>query len=244
MQARKPTESGSLVVEIGADPSVLIVVFTGAMGVWGSRRNFDFTQATDRLNYSRILCRDPYRIWYHDGLDEEHHGIRAFVERVGEHIEALGPKAMMFIGNSVGGYAALLFGHLLRADSVHAFAPQTCLQPDYVRRHRRLDTAEKVDAYDRLWASRHAEWEWFDLNEVLEEHNGRTSYFVYHCADSEPDRHAAQWISGREGVSVHSYPCDGHSVARHLAREKLLLKILRPDLKDVAAVLTDEGKLQ
>jgi hypothetical protein len=244
MQAQKPTESGSLVVEIGADPSVLIVVFSGAKGVWGSRRNFDFAQATDRLNYSRILCRDPHHLWYHEGIDEEHCGIRAFVEYVGEHIEALEPKAMMFIGNSVGGYAALLFGHLLCADSVHAFAPQTCLQPDYVRRHRRLDSPEKLDAYDRLWASRHAEWDWFDLNEVLEEHNGRTTYFVHHCADSEPDRHAAEWIAGRRGVSLHGYPCDGHSVARHIARQKLLLKILRPDLKEVVAALTDEGKLQ
>jgi len=151
---------------------------------------------------------------------------------------------MMFIGNSVGGYAAILFGHLLGADSVHAFAPQTCLQPDYVKQHRRLDSPEKLEAYDRLWSSQHAQWQWFDLNAVLSEYNGRTTYFVHHCADSGPDRHAAEWIAGREGVRVHNYPCDGHSVARHIAKNKLLLKILRPDLKEVLAALSDERNIQ
>jgi hypothetical protein len=244
MLTQEPTESGSLVVEVGADPSVLIVVFSGAKGVWGSRRNFDFAQATDRLNYSRILCRDPYQIWYHEGLDEERHDVVSFADCLREYIEALDPKAMMFIGNSVGGYAAILFGHMLCADSVHAFAPQTCLQPDYVKRHRRLDSPEKRDAYDRLWSSQRAQWEWFDLSDVLAEYNGRTTYFIHHCADSAPDRHAAQWIASREGVRVHDYPCDGHSVARHIARNKLLLKILRPDLKEVVAALSDERNLQ
>jgi hypothetical protein len=238
MQPQEPTESGSLVVELGADPTVLIVVFSGAKG------GFDFAQATNRLNYSRILCQDPYRIWYHEGLDEQRHNIRAFAGCLREHIEALDPKAMVFIGNSVGGYAAILFGHLLCADSVHAFAPQTCLQPDYVKQHRRLDSPLKAAAYERLWSSQHAEWDWFDLNDVLADYNGRTIYFVHHCADSVPDRHAAQWIAAREGVSVRDYPCDRHNVARHIVKNRLLLKILRPDLREVVAALSDERNLQ
>src|SRR4029453_3878336 len=113
------------------------------------------------------------------------------------------------------GYAAILFGHLLGADSVHAFAPQTCLQPDYVKRHRRLHKTEKRAAHERPWASRHAEWDWFDLNDVLAEHNGRTTYFVHHCADSEPDRHAAEWIAGGKGVKGHGYPWARKSLPRH-----------------------------
>jgi hypothetical protein len=243
MHEREPEVNESLVAEVGSDPSVLIVVFSGARGHWGSRRH-DFVETTGALHYSRILCRDPNRLWYHEGIDDERADIRALLDSMREHIDALAPQAKLFIGNSVGGYAALLFGHFLGADSVHAFAPQTCLLPDYVRRHRDLDTPEKADAYDRLWASRAAEWEWFDLNTVLEEHNGRSTYFVHYCADSEPDRHAARWIAGRDGVRLCTYPCAGHGVVRYIAKEQLLLKILRPDINEVVAALTREGKLQ
>jgi hypothetical protein len=237
------SRSINFLAEKGTNPSVLIAVFSGARGHWGSRR-FEFSGTTDSLNYSRILCRDPFGVWYHDGLGEELPGIRRLVECMREHIERLSPQTMLFVGNSVGGYAAILFGHLLAADAVHAFAPQTCLLPDYVKKNRRLDRPEKVDAYDRLWASREAEWDWFDLNAVLERHNGRTNYFIHHCEDSESDRAAAAWVASRRGVRTCTYPCDGHGVARYIARERLLYGILRPDLEEVVAFLSHEGKLQ
>ncbi len=46
---------------------------------------------------------------------------------------------------------------------VHAFSPQTCLKPNYVKRHRRLDQQWKADAYERLWASPDAAPDLFDL---------------------------------------------------------------------------------
>jgi pimeloyl-ACP methyl ester carboxylesterase len=245
----RPAESAEkggtpdFLAEKGSNPSILIAVFSGARGFWGSRR-FEFAHTTDSLNYSRILCRDPYGVWYHDGIGGEVQGIRRLVDCMRDHIEKLAPETMLFVGNSVGGYAAMLFGHLLGADAVHAFAPQTCLLPDYVKKHRRLDRQEKVEAYDRLWASREAEWDWFDLNAVLEHHNGRTTYFVHHCEDSESDRSAAAWVAEREGVMTCTYPCGGHGVARHIAKERLLYNILRPDLEEVVAFLSNKGKLQ
>jgi len=229
----------NLVVERGADPSVLVVVFSGARGQWGARP-FDFLDTTNSLKYSRILCRDPYGTWYHDGLSELS-GIRPLVELMRGHIADLAPKVTLFIGNSAGGYAAILFGHLLMADAVHAFAPQTCLKPDHVKRYRRLDKPEKVAAYEQLWRSPGAEWDWLDLNEVLEHHNGRTTYLIHICEDSETDRSAADWVASRPGVHIRTYPCGGHGVSRYIAKQKLLYKLLRPDLHLIAADLTSEG---
>jgi hypothetical protein len=243
MQSDDINTSESLVVEEGLDPSVLIAVFSGLRGRWGARR-FDFVRTTQSLRYSRILCRDPYSAWYHNGIGEEASGIRPLAELLRERIEELAPSVKIFIGNSAGGYAAMLFGHMLEADMVHAFSPQTCLKPNYVKRHRRLDQQWKADAYERLWASPDAAPDLFDLKAVLKRHNGRTTYFVHMCENNDNDRGAADWIAASKGVRICSYPCTSHGVARHMAKEKLLYKMLQPDLEQVSADLSKEADLR
>src|SRR5262249_55061032 len=107
MQSGSNNSSDSLVVEAGLDPSVLIAVFSGLRGRWGARR-FDFVQTTQSLRYSRILCRDPNSAWYHRGIGEQAPGIRPLLEVLRERIDELAPSVKIFIGNSAGGYAAIL----------------------------------------------------------------------------------------------------------------------------------------
>ena len=234
MQSGDINTSESLVVEAGLDPSVLIAVFSGLRGRWGSRR-FDFVRTTQSLRYSRILCRDPYSAWYHNGIGEEAPGIRQLAEVLRERIEELAPTVKIFIGNSAGGYAAMLFGHMLEADMVHAFSPQTCLKASYVKRYRNLDQQWKADAYAE---------DLFDLKAVLKRHNGRTTYFVHMCENNDNDRGAADWVAARKGVRICSYPCTSHGVARHMAKEKLLYKMLQPDLEQVSADISNEADLR
>lgn len=233
----------TVVVEPGSDPRVAVIVFSGAMGQWGAGRH-DFAHATQRMNYSRILCRDPYTVWYHEGIDDEHPDIDSSADFLRKQVRALKPKVLLVLGNSLGGYAALLFGHLISADAVHAFAPQTCLEPEYVRKHRPLDTPAKVNAYDRLWSSPAAMPKYFDLEAVLSKHNGRTTYHVHYCRENDADRAAAEWIAGKRGVKLFGYDCDGHMVARHIVRERLLFKILRPDFDGAGADRSSMEKIE
>jgi hypothetical protein len=241
MHPQEQMANSSVEVREGADPRVVVLVFSGAMGQWGMGQ-YDFAQATNSIGYSRILCRDPHLMWYHGGLDAQHPDIRTSADLLRERIAALAPRAVLVLGNSLGGYAAILFGHLLGADVVHAFAPQTCLKPDYVRQYRKLDTQAKTAAYERLWSSPAAARDCFDLNSVLARHNGRTTYFIHYCRENDVDRQAAAWIAAREGVKLQAYDCNGHMVARHIVKERLLFKILRPDVPQVAAFLASQTR--
>ena len=53
-----------------------------------------------------------------------------------EMISSIKPSRIVLTGASAGGYAAILFGELLGVDEVHAFAPQTFVGLDALRRFR------------------------------------------------------------------------------------------------------------
>lgn len=230
----------NLMVEIGEDSSLLFVVFSGALNRFGASR-FEFQQTMSMYGHSRILCRDPKRLWYHEGMEDRHGNIAEATERLSAKIDELAPKTVIVAGNSTGGYAALLFGHLLQSDYVHAFSPQTCLEPGHVRSYRRLDTPEKVNAYRKLWSSSRATREYFDLAQVLKQHNGKTRYFIHYCSNRLDDKIAAERMRDVTGMFLLPHDCESHMVVRYLHRKGLLTKVLEPCFQ---AQLIDDSKLK
>ncbi|MEO0420700.1 MAG: hypothetical protein AAF184_00065 [Pseudomonadota bacterium] len=222
-------------VERGEDTSALLVVFSGLAQRWGMGGH-EFAGTASRLRYSRILCRDVHDRAYLEGFDRATPSLDAALDWLQEEIARLAPKRTLFIGNSVGAYAALLYGHLLGADTVQAFAPITCLDRPYVERHRELDDAGRA-WYEQLWALPPPAQDSFDLAQVLATHNGRTQYHVHHCDGCASDQHAAQHLAQAPGVQVHSHACHNHLVSRHLARRGLLFKLLRPENQDAVRTL-------
>lgn len=211
--------------ERGRDDSVLIIAFTGFgdklhMGV------FEFFDATKSTNYSRILLRDKFGVWYHHGIN---HQIRDFPQLI-DHLKAetarLKPKKIICIGTSAGGYAAIVVGHHLPADYVHAFGPDTNL--DVTLRAAIRSTFKDRNRYRRwkLLFSRRAKPDYFDLTELLRNHNCTTKYYIHYCARSEWDAERAKRIEHLPGVICIAYPCDTHAVSVFLTKGKFLGKIL------------------
>jgi hypothetical protein len=97
--------------------------------------HFDFFKPMKKLEdrlccrFNKILVRDVLNMWYHRGvpglgadLDEVAGGLRAL-------IEAIRPSRIVSIGQSMGGYAAILFGMMLGVDRIVAFGPLSHLDP-------------------------------------------------------------------------------------------------------------------
>jgi hypothetical protein len=219
--------SPQLVIERGQDPSVLVVAFTGFTGKL-SVPTFDFLRSTELLNYNRILLRDRSRTCYMNGIPPVADGLAALVALLRQHIDEHAPKCTLFIGSSGGSHAAILFGHLLGADYVHAFSPHTNIDPAYCRASEVSKDVEAfgdtLDRLDRLPASAHA---YYDLREVLREPNGKTAYNLHACARSEPDMARVLHLDGLPGVTIHRHDCDHHRVVVFLARHQRLLPMLK-----------------
>ncbi|MEM9383860.1 MAG: hypothetical protein AAGA68_02285 [Pseudomonadota bacterium] len=225
-------------VELGEDTSALLVVFSGLAQRWGMGGH-EFAGTANRLRYSRILCRDVHDRAYLEGFDSSTPCLDAALDWLHGQIERLAPKRTLFIGNSVGAFAALLYGHLLGADTVQAFAPITCLTQDYAERHRELDE-EKRAWYQQLWSLPTTAQDNFDLAQVLATHNGHTHYHVHHCTGCASDRYAANHLAQTTGVHLHQHDCHNHLVSRHLARRGLLFKLLRPENQDAVRTLLED----
>jgi hypothetical protein len=216
-----------LTVELGQDPSALVVAFTGFTGQM-SLPTFDFLGTAELLKYSRILLCDKSRTCYLNGLSAIAEDVATLTALLREHIERMGPKHTIFIGSSGGSHAAILFGHLLRADFVHAFSAYTNLDPAYWRSpemKKHIGTfGDALERLDRVPAAARA---YFDLREVLREYNGKTAYNLHVCAQSESDMARTLLLDGLPGVTIHEHGCNHHAVVVWLARLRRLTPLLK-----------------
>jgi pimeloyl-ACP methyl ester carboxylesterase len=233
-------------VERGEDPSRLIIVFSGKRGGLHMNR-FDFLDLTGLLKHSRILLCDPWHAWYQRGISDRVSDFPAIVEALREQIAELAPTRVTVIGNSMGGFAAILAGHLLGADDVHAIGPQTCIH--FFRAARVLDALIVRCGLDmlKLLALRSRQSHLFDLTRVLDRYNGKTRYFVHVCADSM-DARRARPLAMRAGVTFLKYPGDSHNVVLAMAKTGFLSRVFRLDgheaVRDLHAKLYSKPRVR
>ena len=107
----------------------LIVSFSGQKSRMDTIVQFEFVKflAENFNNYDRHFYLDKYCKWYHRGIDKISTNIDETILYLKNIIDKY--DEVIFIGNSAGGYAAILFGSLLNIDKVIAFKPQTILEP-------------------------------------------------------------------------------------------------------------------
>ena len=95
----------------------------------------------DRQLFNRLFVRDDFQVWYQAGL----HGrgsAHTLARQLAAMIRLIAPSRVITYGTSAGGFASLLFGHLLGASTSISFSPQTLIfedSPDlYYTPYRRL----------------------------------------------------------------------------------------------------------
>lgn len=210
-----------VLVERGRDDSVLMIAFTG-----GAEKLmvpvFEFFETTKSLGYSRILLRDQYHQRYHNGIDNQRPDFPSLIGYLREEIERLRAKKILCVGTSSGGYAAIRAGHQLRADYVHAFAPQTGERPN---------SRGAPNGRFRVWLwkgglQKRAEVKAIDLAQVLKDWNQKTTYYVHYGRGCDADRYHAQRLFRSHGVVSIGYPSDTHLIAVFLAKKGFLTKAL------------------
>jgi len=217
----KSPESSRFLVEKG--DGFLTIAFSGlAVGLHEVRH--DFYNFTSGDGCSKIFCKDMSELWYQKGLDEECDSVEKLQCRLQKSILDISPARITCIGISSGGYAALLFGHLLNVDIVHAFGPQTFLSRE-LRKHYKIDDGWLGPETERLYREV-PDPKFYDLKPFLLE-NRNTRFFIHVGVGCEIDRKYASYLGEVPGVEIIEHNTDEHSPAAYLKRTGKLKEVLQ-----------------
>ncbi len=86
--------------------------------------------------FNRILLRDRRNLWYLDGIPELGNSLDTTIVRLKRLIEVIAPSEIWCVGESMGGYAALLYGITLGASRIVAFGPLSTFCPQFAQAYR------------------------------------------------------------------------------------------------------------
>lgn len=221
-------QAAPVAVDFSSDSSTLLVAFGGIQGALGMPP-FEFFNLTSTFATQKIYVRDLEQAWYHCGLPGLTDNIDGIARLLKGLVEARPPKRVIMCGNSMGGYAALLFGALLEPTVVQAFSPQTF-----------LSSRQRLLFWDRRWPEQirklhralTARREYFDLQTTLARPgNAATRFHIHYSLIDRLDKLHAERLRCAPNVTLHPYRVGGHGLIKHLRASGLLKKILLESLE-------------
>jgi hypothetical protein len=205
----------SVVLDLSHEHRPLIVAF-GGIGGGLNIPPFEFFHLTKDLDINKIFVRDLGQSWYHSGLPGISHDINGTASYLKEKIKERGIQRVVLVGNSMGGYAAIVFGVLIGADLVHAFGPHTLLKD-----RRLVRTRERIDYLHQNFGS-----EYFDLKKLIRRHRPSGCIHIHFGGRDDLDIEHALHIRSCKNVVLHFYPNCGHDLVKQLRDSGRLSEML------------------
>lgn len=219
----------AIATDFAPERSILLLAFGGFSQQLGIPI-FEFNRITDSFeNLNRIFLRDTMQMWYHLGLPGVAENIDGIAGHLREYTGHPSTRRVIVFGNSGGGYAAILFGYLLQADQIHAFAPRTFIHPLQRLAHLDLPRSSPQNMA-RLYLR--GQRKYFDLKQLLVEFpNHKTRYHVYYSAADRIDTLHATRIKSTPHVSLHKYAHGQHDLVKKLKQDGQLGRIIEQALQ-------------
>ncbi|MDQ0504612.1 SGNH/GDSL hydrolase family protein [Xanthobacter agilis] len=199
---------------------------------------FEFVKSFYDKDLHQLYLRDQDNRWYQDGIVGLGDTIDTAAAGIAQKIQATPARQVVTIGNSMGGYAAILFGILTKADRVIAFAPQTFI--DHQMRAAHGDDRWQSD----LGAIPQDAMRYPDLLPLIEA-NPQVKISLYYCAGDKLDRIHAERLRRLPNVSIHTLASDDHNVARALKSLGLLAQVIDREIEGlpIPADLTEQTSI-
>ncbi|MGE4303763.1 MAG: alpha/beta hydrolase [Novosphingobium sp.] len=184
---------------------------------------FEFRRMMADIPANRIYVRDFAQAWYHAGIDDSAPSLDGAVATIKSMLDSIDTQHTIFVGNSMGGFAALLLGNKLRADKVIAFAPQT-----YVSPFKRLKTRDFrwMRQITRMYVANGLSKPTYDLRKYLSASSYKPSSDIYYGEASRLDKLHAQNVTDVENVKLHAFSGEGHGLVKELRASGRLEQIL------------------
>lgn len=212
----------SVVEDLSYPGRPLLIAFGGMAGSLGLPP-FEFFNVTQDLAVNKIYMRDLSQTWYHSwilGISKNIDETTSFLQN---KIYESGTSKVIVAGNSMGGYAALIFGILIRANVVHAFSPHTNLNQLKLIRNK----TKMINVHNNYTN------EYFDIKKVMKSHKGLGMFNLYFDSANMMDSKNARYLKWFRNVTLHSFAEGGHQIARVLRDSGELRNIIISSLNDV-----------
>lgn len=211
-------------VEINlSNGSSKLYVFFGGIAAGIAMPPFEFYSASQILNENKIFIRDFRQSWYQSGLLRVSKDIDATAEYLKQQVQSVAPDKLYFVGNSMGGFAAILFASLVGKGEAIAFAPQTFISPSL--RWKYGDRRWQKNILRTYARSFHKRKVW-DLREVLEDSHNTDKVSIFVSKADRLDYIHACHVADFKQVQVHAFDDGGHGIVRSLRDDGKLQAIL------------------
>ncbi len=185
---------------------------------------FEFKNMMSKSGSSCLFIKDVFKCWYQLGIDGLGTSLQDTIDFLEGFIKPY--KNTVFVGNSMGGYAAILFGLLIEPTNVVAISPQSYLKNDDVLNDHRWET------YFERARKNNKNISFLDLREVEKKSDCKIA--IYYSFNDFLDK---SHIDLLESVhNVQKIPCYGTthaSLVSKLNSSNLLSKIIFHSSKDV-----------
>ncbi|MES2161623.1 MAG: hypothetical protein V4476_10745 [Pseudomonadota bacterium] len=233
---RVKTSTEDVLIDRVVPGEVLVIAF--GFVSWETRPEFDFygrlkklEQASGR-HLNKILVRDSGNSWYHRSIAGLGDHPDDTVERLRVLIAAIKPSKVVTIGQSMGAYAAVMFGLLLDAQQVIAFGPLSF-----------LDVRQALLYNDRRWIAVMRALQqnppasgYYDLAALRRDRAGGQTH-LHIAFGTKPDQpnstesvnldamHAHR-LAAMGNCTLYPFPYSGHTVVQHLIDTKRINALL------------------
>ena len=212
-------------MEVGTGSTTLLITFAGISGALGLYP-FEFFKITKGFNVDKIFIRDLNQSWYHKGLTNSTKDIKGTASYLKKIIKKHKYKKVVCLGNSMGGYAAMVIGHLIKADTILSFSPQTF-----------LDNKNRLKYNDNRWQEQidnlptNLDKKYLDIYKLYaKKQNKNSTIKIFYSSDERIDVEHVKRLEDFDSVELFSYEDGGHQLVQHLRANGELYRVLRNNL--------------
>ena len=221
-------------------PGAPLVIAFGFVS-WTTRPAFDFYGRLRKLEQvsgqplNKILVRDSGNAWYHRQIAGLGSNVDETAQALRELVNRMAPSQVTTIGQSMGAYAAVMFGLLLDAQQIVAFGPLSFLDVQQARLYHELRWLPVMESlaqdppvsgyYDLAALCRARATEHTQMHLVfgtrpdaarpdVASAGGSTSASASESVNL--DAMHAQRLAAFGRCTLHPFPYSGHAVVQHL----------------------------
>jgi hypothetical protein len=198
-------DSVGMIYDLEPDSGRMIIAFAAMPGQLAVR-HFAFLTMLAEIDVKVAFLRDHFAAWYHRGV----HGVGDSIDAVAEFLRDFRRNAaeVVMIGGSSGAYAAVLFGSLVACE-VHAFSPQTFIDPELRRQH-----GDKRFPNEIAGLGSHMDMRYADLKPLVARAEAPVN--VYYSTGHPLDSLHAERLGELGNVTLHGFHWDSHLLLREL----------------------------
>jgi len=205
------------------DSDVLLVIFGGIRQGIGLP-SFEFKNVLNEVPCNKLFLRDFKQAWYHYGISNDINSIELLQRFLENEISFNNYKKVVFLGNSMGGYAAILFGTLLNVSRILAFSPQTFIDKRNRFLHRDKRWKQEINT---IYNIKNNKRENLDLKLLLEKNKDKlVSTTIYYSKHHKLDMKHCERLKGVSHFDLKPYDSESHNIVRQLRDEGQLIRII------------------